>query len=124
MPGKSVPCGNQRYDVVFGSRDIRKEYGGKGIGKITGTGMKCSAKFNKPLRKPSDSASVSVMGSTGSCGGADNSASGAENVEALSGGEKEKSAIKKPSNGSVSSGASSSSTNSEVDVSADASQYT
>ena len=116
MPGKGVPCGSQRDDVVFGGRDIRKEYGGPGINKTTGTGLRCSAKFNKPLRRPSDSASVSVMDSTGSCGGANNSANGVENVEALSGGEKEKSAIKKPSDGSASSGAGSSGANSEVDV--------
>ena len=67
MPGKSVPCGSQRDNVVFGGRDIRKEYGGPGIRKTTNTGLKCSAKFNKPLRRPSDGASVSVMDSTGSC---------------------------------------------------------
>ena len=116
-----MSCSTRIGEVVFGSLDIWKEYGGKGRGRTAGTVRKCSATFDQPLRKPSDSPSVGVMKSTGGCGGAVASASRVEKVKAGNGGEKEKAPIRQPSNGSASSGAGSASDNSEKDVSADAS---
>ena len=116
-----MPCSTRRDEILFGGVNIRKEYGGKGRGRTAGTVWKCSATFNQPLRKPSDSPSVGVMKSTGGCGGAVASASRVEKVKAGNGGEKEKVPIRPASDGSASSGAGSASDNSEREVSADAS---
>ena len=83
-----MPCHAQKSKVVFGSRDIREEYGGKGVGRATSKVRRCSATFSQPIRKPSDSPSVGDMKSTGICVGAVSSASRFEKVKAVSGGEK------------------------------------
>ena len=75
-----MPCSTQRDEVVFGSVNIQKEYGGKGRGRAAGIVRRCSATFSQPLRKPSDSPSVGVMKSTGGCRGAVASASRVEKV--------------------------------------------
>ena len=118
-----MPSDNQRDGVAFGGRDIRKEYGGQGVTKPAGTGLKCSAKFSEPARWPSGSVGVVSADPTGNCGGANSGASGVENVEALGGGEKEKSTRRKSSDGPASSGAGYSGANSEVDDSMNASLY-
>ena len=118
-----MPCDNQRDGAVFGGRDIRKEFGGPGVTKTAGTGMMCSAKFNKPPRRPSGGGGVIIVDSTGNCGGANGDASGVENVEALVGGEKEKSTRRRSSDESTPNGPGCSGANSEVDVSTNASLY-
>ena len=116
-----MPCHYQGDKVVFGSRDIREEYGGKGVGRATSKVRRYSATFSQPLRKPSGSSSVGAVKSTGACGGAVSSAGKAEKVEASNGDERVKVPIKRVSDGSASSGSRSASHNSESEVSVDAS---
>ena len=116
-----MPCHAQKSKVVFGSRDIREEYGGKGLERATSKVRRCSATFSQPLRKPSGSSCVGAVKSTGACGGAVSIIGKADKVESGGGGEKVKVPINRVSDGSASSGSGSASDNSEREVSVDGS---